>query len=381
MKRIFALLLALSLLLTSCGPAVTTESTPPDASAGQVARTVLAACEPVETEQITGDALTLWLTEFYGLPEDSWTDCALYRAANSMLAFEIAVIQLSQSADPAALSHCLDRYRLDRQGDFTGYEPEQAAIVEHSLTALSHNERFLALLICEDTGPAKSAFYAAADDGLFSSPAPAATPAPDPTESPSPVVLVPPDPDPMAIYDTSAILAAWNSGDDSALTPYDRTILNRCREVLADILTDGMSDYEKEKAIYQWVTRHVDYDYDHYNKLEGASINSSTPYNPLTEGKGICMGFASTFQLLADLAGLESIIVPGKAFNGREDHAWNMIRLDGQWYCLDATWDESALHPSSWSYFNVTSQYMSDTNHQWDYDAFPTATATDGGKP
>ncbi len=45
-------------------------------------------------------------------------------------------------------------------------------------------------------------------------------------------------------------------------------------------------------------------------------------------GKGICSGYASTFQLFMDLLGIEYVTVNGTSHNGTADHAWNMVRLD-----------------------------------------------------
>ena len=100
------------------------------------------------------------------------------------------------------------------------------------------------------------------------------------------------------------------------------------------------------------------------------------PLGLLQDGTAICLGYASTFQLLMDLLGIECITVVGASFGSSEDHAWNMVKLDGAWYCVDVTWDDpggggQAIH----RYFNVTSQFMRDTDHQWDYGAVPEATA------
>ncbi len=92
-----------------------------------------------------------------------------------------------------------------------------------------------------------------------------------------------------------------------------------------------------------------------------------------------------------DMAGIECITVTGAGYQNRDNHAWNMVNLNGEWYCVDPAWDHN--HPEIYQdypiedlmqfykYFNVTSQYMADTDHQWDYDNTPEATAEDGGRP
>jgi transglutaminase/protease-like cytokinesis protein 3 len=175
----------------------------------------------------------------------------------------------------------------------------------------------------------------------------------------------------MTIYDTSAILSAWSAGDPSALSDYDRAIYDSASAVLFDLLADNMTDYQRERAIYQWVVTNVSYDNDHYKDSAHVSPDSSTPYGPLVNGKGICLGYASTFQLLMDMADIECITVVGAALNSTYDHAWNQVCLDGAWYCADPTWDSGISDPDQWSFFNVTSDYMAATNHQWDYASVP----------
>ena len=156
--------------------------------------------------------------------------------------------------------------------------------------------------------------------------------------------------------------------------------------MLRKVLRDGMSDYEKEKAVYEWVVNNVNYDWTHQDVMKKTPRESFTPYGGLVNHTAVCLGYAATFQLLCDLAGVECITVVGAAFSSQEDHGWNMVRLNGQWYCLDATWDanyrESGRRRGQeyWSYFNVTSDYMADTDHQWDYANTPEATAADQGR-
>ena len=81
-----------------------------------------------------------------------------------------------------------------------------------------------------------------------------------------------------------------------------------------------------------------------------------------------------------DMAGVECMTVTGASNLMMNNHAWNMVKLNGEWYCADPTWD-NRHGPGHFTYFNVTSQHMADTDHQWDYDNTPEATAEDGGRP
>ena len=103
------------------------------------------------------------------------------------------------------------------------------------------------------------------------------------------------------------------------------------------------------------------------------------------EGYGICLGYATTFQLLMDLAGVECITVVGASYGSTSDHAWNLVRLEGEWYGVDPTWNDPAswedVPESDWDWthhrhFNVTSDSLRQSNHQWDYLNVPEAEGT-----
>lgn len=317
--------------------------------------------DPAALERLDGavdeETLEYYLESIYGLESGSWTDCAVYRAGGAE-AFEIAVVRFADQDAAEAGAETLTEYLAVREGDFTGYAPEQADIVHGSRAAASEHAD-AALLICPDADAAESAFL----------------------ESYSALVRAPFDPpqkDDMTIYDTSAVLAAWDSGDSDGLSEKDAAILDLAGAVIDGQTTPEMTDYEKEKALYAWVTANVTYDQDHYDPLKQPDPASYDPYGPLANGKGVCLGVASVFQLLMDMAGEECVTVVGASRASTADHAWNMVRLDGEWYCADPTWDIGGSE-DTWDYFNVTSDRMAATDHQWDYETVPEAIATDGG--
>ena len=67
-------------------------------------------------------------------------------------------------------------------------------------------------------------------------------------------------------------------------------------------------------------------------------------------------------QLLMDLAGVECITVVGASSGSTSDHAWNMVRLEGEWYCVDPTWDDQVTY-ISYDYFLVSDGHMD--GHIW----------------
>ena len=244
----------------------------------------------------------------------------------------------------------------------------------------------------EETPPAETAGPAPADspeptDSPVPSdaPVPAETtqPSPEPEPSPSPEPEPEPGPEAPWSYDEGRLLEAWTAGDWSGLHEKDRAILDRCREVLDTVVPAGGSEYDRELAVHDWMVEWASYDSNTLSLLPDfrEDPDNGNPYGLLVNGRGICSGYTSTFQLFMDLLGIECITVEGTAYGGSEAHAWNQVRLDGEWYCVDVTWDDpvASFPVPDWmahSYFNVTGDYMRRTDHQWDESAVPEATGT-----
>ena len=180
-------------------------------------------------------------------------------------------------------------------------------------------------------------------------------------------------------YDHRGILAAWFSGDASALADKDRTILDACADILSTHISSEMSTYEKELAIHDWMIHWADYDRQALSNAPDASPDpdNDNPYGLLLRQTAICSGYTSTFQLFMDMLGIECITVHGAS--GEEEHAWNMVCIDGQWYNVDVTWnDPVALIQTTemkHRFFNVSSAFMKETRHQWDESTTPEANA------
>lgn len=66
----------------------------------------------------------------------------------------------------------------------------------------------------------------------------------------------------------------------------------------------------------------------------------ATAYGCLVQNEANCEGYAKAFDLLASRMGLESVLVTGTTDDG-ENHAWNQVKVDGSWYNIDVTWDDT----------------------------------------
>lgn len=275
---------------------------------------------------------------------------------------------------------------LDVYASADGYE-EEAARFNRLLEGLESAQtiqsgRYAALLMCDD--PAQAAislprFAASPDTEGFlrryvqgSSTVPVN---PDPNY-PDRELFTPPNEEDMSIYDTSAILAAWEKGSPAGLSEYDRELYGAAEEILEEIIADGMTDLEKETAVYTWLTNSVDYDWSHMDILAETARDAYGPYGGLVNRSAVCLGYATSFQLLMDLLGIECVTVVGAGSHSTADHAWNVVKVDGKWYCVDVTWDANGREQLDgeyeWRYFNLTSDEMA-KDHQWDYANVPEA--------
>ena len=376
MKR---LLPALLLLLALCACTGTGEETPASGPAPEeIVQAVLdSQADPGGLTALEGEELRAYLSDGCGVDEDLWTGAAVY-LASGVDGREVIVLRLAGAGAASAAAEALEAHRQARAGDFYGYAPDQAALLENARVVTA--DGYAALLACTDPDGAEAAFLAAVGEGAA---AEVLNPGLDTGDF---VPFDPPGEYDMSIYDTAPILAAWESGEEDGLSEKDAAILSACRAIFAEHVTEDMTDFEKELALHDALVDLGEYDQAVYDRdtPQGRPDNTN-PYGMLVEGYGICLGYATSFQLLMDLAGVECITVVGAAFNSSSDHAWNLVELEGEWYAVDPTWDDpigaEELPPTManqvrYEYFNVTSDYLRETDHQWDYQSVPEAEGT-----
>ena len=115
------------------------------------------------------------------------------------------------------------------------------------------------------------------------------------------------------------------------------------QEAALDIAVDALlatvdpngSDYEKLCAVYGWICTNIVYDYD--TLYDDDYLLKYTAYAAMVNKTAVCQGYAVLLYRLALSLGLDCRIVVGIGNGG--PHAWNIIKIDGKYYCVDVTWD------------------------------------------
>lgn len=112
----------------------------------------------------------------------------------------------------------------------------------------------------------------------------------------------------------------------------------------------GMSDVEKELMIISWLV-----DRCYYEKTGDGT--DATAYGCIIKGRAKCAGYADAFLQTAKACGLDARYI----YNS--EHAWNLVRLDGQWYHVDVTW-EDPVGQNSYGFSEIRNQYINLTDDQ-----------------
>lgn len=102
-------------------------------------------------------------------------------------------------------------------------------------------------------------------------------------------------------------------------------------EVIKSLNLDGKSDYDKFKAVINWIVSNVRYDEDNETKYQHDLTGV------VLDGLAVCDGYAGTFYYMANAVGLNALFEDGITNSNRIRHAWNLVQIDGTYYYVDPT--------------------------------------------
>lgn len=114
----------------------------------------------------------------------------------------------------------------------------------------------------------------------------------------------------------------------------DTAFQKNTAEALSNV-NDSMSDLEKAIILHDYLAVTCEYDNENLinNTIPAASYSA---YGVLVNRIAVCQGYALAYKYLLNQVGIDCHMVNSDSMN----HAWNMIKLDGQYYQVDVTWDD-----------------------------------------
>ncbi len=151
-------------------------------------------------------------------------------------------------------------------------------------------------------------------------------------------------------------------------------------ELYSELINDKMNTKEKILTIHDYIVNNTSYD----NERADAIVNNNTDYvpiyqshkavGPLIQHMAICGGYSDAMSLF-----LIKMNIPNYKISN-DDHVWNYVYLNNNWYHLDLTWDDPVTNTNEdlliHDYFLITTEelFKLKNNHQFNEEVFIEAT-------
>ena len=135
--------------------------------------------------------------------------------------------------------------------------------------------------------------------------------------------------------------------------------------------------YNDTKMVHDYLVDSISYD---------SSLSKENIYNiygALINKECVCEGYARALKYLLDSIDVPSVLVIGKGTNstGRtENHAWNYVQLNGNWYAVDTTWDDPVTTGGGFVSQSSKYKYFLKGSNEFSQDHTASGQFTEGGK-
>ncbi len=155
---------------------------------------------------------------------------------------------------------------------------------------------------------------------------------------------------------------------DKKVSQYPKTF-GSPEQLAAKITADFSRDDEKARAAFTWIALNVRYDLAMLNSTASPAkfsfrtqeeklqkmkqFDIDLAEKTLRSKKGVCHGYSVLFNRVAELTGLESVMIPGTSKShpthigkspATADHAWNAVKINGKWQFVDVTWGAGGIN-------------------------------------
>ena len=157
-----------------------------------------------------------------------------------------------------------------------------------------------------------------------------------------------------------------------------RSVEQSVPSLAAYLARSGRDELTRSRTLYRWVTRNIEYD---ATGFRSGNYGDLSPEGVLRRRVSVCDGYSHLVQALGVAMGLQVEVVrgwskgysyaAGQRFNGRENHSWNAVRIDGQWRLMDATWGSGYLDERLKFFRDFQEHYFLTSPDAFIFDHFP----------
>jgi transglutaminase/protease-like cytokinesis protein 3 len=175
----------------------------------------------------------------------------------------------------------------------------------------------------------------------------------------------------LMLFFSLPTLAQDFSKVDKIVSDYPKSF-SKVEDLATKINRDFSNEEDKARAIFSWIAFNVKYDVKSYFSNSGSKVVKYSYRSEVEKLEkqqqikrdkiertfksklAVCQGYALLFEHLAYLSGLESAVVTGNAKTSASEigklptessHAWNAVKVNGNWKLLDVTWASGTVNP------------------------------------
>ena len=144
--------------------------------------------------------------------------------------------------------------------------------------------------------------------------------------------------------------------NDDTRRQYDKNIIEMVDEYVGYSALKT-TEYEKAKIVHDLIVRDMEYAYDsNGNPLEASYAH--TVVGPSTYGTGVCESYSRLYEMVMNVIGIECVFISGTGVTttGSEAHAWNIVKINNNWYYLDMTWDDNMSSTNTVYYYFLVAE-------------------------
>ncbi len=159
----------------------------------------------------------------------------------------------------------------------------------------------------------------------------------------------------FAYYTTKSLTyLQLNSGLSPDKIKEDASALKQNIDDIFDSMPGNLSLYDRELYLHDAFVERCTYaDID---DAQTDKFRVYTSVGALVDFSAVCEGYSRAMQILLSACGIETYYASG--IGNKTLHMWNTVNLDGEWYFLDATWNDNDDGDTDYDHFNLTTQQL-----------------------